>query len=370
MSANAHTHCFDVAIVGGGPAGCIAALLLARSGALVVMVARGKPTFDLVAQSISPQTKTQLSAIGLHRIFESGRHLQSPGIVSLWGHERAGSNDFFFHPYGNGWHIDRVDFDDALKKMVIEMGVRWCDRARIEGIQQDAAGYWQFVVAAGKGTEFRANSIIDATGRTSVVARSLGIGRVRADRLIAVGAQYLKSHRFDGDVRLSIEAVENGWWYAVPLFEDKLSVVFMTDSEALRSFRSAEHLWQNGLERSELTRQRTAEYRRVGQLTIVAANSSRIEQTSGRGWFTVGDATMTVDPLSGQGLSNSVESATMIARLLIDGPLQERAASHLYNEWAEARWRAYETGIREYYQSERRWSSSGFWQRRHANLTS
>jgi flavin-dependent dehydrogenase len=92
----------------------------------------------------------------------------------------------------------------------------------------------------------------------------------------------------------------------------------------------------------------------------------RHESVVGRTWLLAGDAAMTWDPLSGQGICKALESgmrgADAVARAL-DGDasrLQE------YALWTDTRFREYLETRSKYYRAEQRWPGSVFWRRRHA----
>lgn len=51
---------------------------------------------------------------------------------------------------------------------------------------------------------------------------------------------------------------------------------------------------------------------------MVATNSSKLEQGSGEGWFAIGDAAFSFDPLCSQGIFNAMATAMQLADLLIE----------------------------------------------------
>jgi flavin-dependent dehydrogenase len=103
-----------------------------------------------------------------------------------------------------------------------------------------------------------------------------------------------------------------------------------------------------------------------GQRGVTFAGSSVLRPCAGCAWFAVGDAAMTFDPLSGQGLLNALftglAAAEAVDRQLrgwddaLPGYLQTLAG-------IEA---AYRRHLRTWYQGETRWPNAPFWQRRHS----
>ncbi len=97
---------------------------------------------------------------------------------------------------------------------------------------------------------------------------------------------------------------------------------------------------------------------------IVPAFTSRLEMTSGSGWLAVGDAAMSFDPLSAQGVTWALESARAAARALhahLDG---NSSAAADYTRRANLDFHLYLKERRAVYSQERRWPNSPFWHRR------
>ena len=87
---------------------------------------------------------------------------------------------------------------------------------------------------------------------------------------------------------------------------------------------------------------------------------------SGPNWILAGDAAMTWDPLSGQGICNALETG-MRAGSAADSALRgDEAALDAYATWMHEKFERYVAARYRYYGAEQRWPQSPFWQRRHA----
>jgi flavin-dependent dehydrogenase len=195
--------------------------------------------------------------------------------------------------------------------------------------------------------QLRATYLIDATGRAAVLARRQGANRLNADRLVGLaGVLAARSRESDGpedecDSCTLVEACADGWWYSALLPGRRLMAVYMTQSR-LRAFDLQ------------------------AALRVVAANSSRLDRASGRGWLAVGDAVMAFDPLSSQGLVQALASGIRAGEALNGHLAGEDTALADYDIRANDAFREYSRLRAVYYGREQRWPQSDFWQRRHA----
>ena len=104
---------FDVAVVGGGPAGAVAAHVLARAGRRVVLIDAPAAARPARSASRCPRWPAICSA----RSGSPGARRASPafGNVSARG-RRVVSTDFIHDPHGPGRHLDRTRFDADCAK--------------------------------------------------------------------------------------------------------------------------------------------------------------------------------------------------------------------------------------------------------------
>jgi len=133
----------DVVILGGGPAGAVAALALAQAGLAVAVLERSDYDAPRFGETLPPNAAPLLRRLGVWEPFLLAKHERSPGIVSVWSHEEPHENDFIFNPYGNGWHLDRRRFDEMLMTAAVERGAVIYRNTKVLGCSQDGFGCWQ-----------------------------------------------------------------------------------------------------------------------------------------------------------------------------------------------------------------------------------
>src|SRR5947209_1817362 len=88
----------DVAIIGAGPAGCAAAIGLARRGLGVVVLEAQRRRGVRVGETLPPSASMALRELGVWDGFIKCGHLPSVANEFVWGAPAVKSMDFVFSP--------------------------------------------------------------------------------------------------------------------------------------------------------------------------------------------------------------------------------------------------------------------------------
>ena len=312
--------------------------------------------------------RQQLAALGVWERFLEFGPLPSYGIRTAWESPAPRHQDFIQNPYGCGWHVDRARFDAMLASAAAAAGATLLLPARVGACGKREDGAWSLEIAQeGEVLHLSGRMLVDATGRKAILASRVGAKAEVADRLIGA-VSFSENPNPDVAQWTLIEAVENGWWYSVPLpakpsgaEKDVAGMVFayMTDSDLWM-----DRQWDELLQQAPLTFERAGCKPIPHPSQIVSAASVVRCPVAGPGWTAIGDAALAFDPLSGQGVFKAIETAircgSVIARYF-EGDLRAPAE---YEAWVNESYRAYLSTREQFYSSVARWPNSRFWKRR------
>ena len=365
---------YDVAIAGGGPAGSAAAIMLARSGHRVLL-ADGAPTGRFrIGEGLPPAAHPLLRDLGILQRFLSDGHRQSFGNLCAWGSDDPKPTDFIYDRHGHGFQLDRRRFDASLRAAAVESGAVVHAPARLSVIgpcRELPNGRTIQLARDDQRCEFSCRWLVDASGRSASLARGLGGVRHRKDRLAGVSMllSAATNSQTDADARTLVEASEDGWWYSALLPSGHRLVAYLTDLDLVdhQAVRGDGMLWSRLLATRMLAEVCARHgYAPVGPTRMTDASTGWLESSAGPDWIAVGDAALSFDPLSSQGIATAlhtgIKGACAIESALNgDGDRVSEYAAHV-----AAIHEVYLQHRRTFYSMERRWPNSEFWRRRHS----
>jgi flavin-dependent dehydrogenase len=351
----------DVAVVGGGPAGAIAALIVARTGHRVVCASGHRAP---VGEALGPGARRALMRLGLWdswSAFAAGAARPCFGNESAWGTDELAARSFLFEPDGYGWHIDRTVFEAWLARQAAAAGAEVIER-RVVGCHDRGHVVLELERASERPARIISRAVIDGSGRRAFVARSLGARPRVLDRLIGV-VGFFDAHPMEEATTL-VEAAPDGWWYCAPAPDDRLVAIFMTDADLWHA-RARPQAWFDELARTRHVRNRVGSRRPARGPAVVAAATQRTPRpTSSTLWLAVGDAALAVDPLSSSGLLRAIETGEAAGYAITALLRGERRPAEAYERQLDA---AFDLYLRErelFYALETRWPERAFWERR------
>lgn len=367
----------DAVVAGGGPAGAVAAFVLASAGRRVLLLDDSGPSSPhtghdafKIGESLPPAARPLLRDLGLLDGFLAAGHPESTGTYAAWGSATLQGQSHLFDPYGHGWHLDRLRFDAFLRDAAVAAGAE----LRRATVLERLGG--RLVVRgrdSGAVTELHTRWTVDATGRRCAIGRRYG-RRHRQDGLVAAYAVFRerrpagREHAEDREARTLVEAASHGWWYTTRVPAGRL-VAHLTDPDlADPALRTPQGFWR-GITGTDHVRHRLEGYDPVSTPLPrwAPAHGLRLTPAAGPGWLAAGDAALAFDPLSSQGILTALHTGARagrtVAACLADAG-RTAAALADYKAFLDGVAAAYHRNHAYAYDMEWRWPLSPFWQRR------
>jgi len=305
----------DVIVVGAGPAGSIAAMLLARAGARVRLIDRETfPRAKLCGDTVNPGTLAILRRLRASAGVEE-RGLRIDGMVVTGERGIAIEGRY---PHGlHGRALLRRELDWQLLQQAVDAGAMFEPGVAVRGPLVEANGTRRVtgVVLDGRRAERRltARVTIAADGRRSTIAFGLGLARHPArPRRWAVGAYY---QNVAGSTSFGEMHVRRGRYIGVaPLPGGLTNVCLVQPSQpADASLRDPAGLLRDVLAHDLLLCERFASARAIAAPVVLGPLAVDHVDASLDGLLLAGDASGFVDPMTGDGLRFAVRGAELAA---------------------------------------------------------
>ena len=353
---------FDVAIVGGGPAGSATALSLQTHAPSLSIVLIEATNYDAcrIGETLPPPTRIVLEHLQVWEEFRALEAREVFGTTAVWGHETPIDNDFIFMPANTGWHVDRARFDNMLASAAEERGAKLYRQTSVHAVDR-VNEQWRLSLSTGN--EVSARFIVDATGGKAAIACRLGARFENLDQLVGI-ARFFEND--NNDARLLIEAFEHGWWYTAGLPDGKRIVSCVTDSDLARRIElNKTEEWERRLADVPVVAAVLRECKPCGGLVARSAASRRLDPVATETWLAAGDAASRFDPLSSQGIFKALRSGVFASYAIADWLTRnDNSGLQRYRRYITGEFESYCETRAKYYGQEQRWPTSEFWLRR------
>jgi menaquinone-9 beta-reductase len=322
----------DVIISGAGPAGSVAALILARAGVRVRLLDRSAfPRPKLCGDTLNPGTLSVLRRLDVADAVERsawpvrGMLVSGPGGVQVTG-EYPGNV--------RGLSVLRDDLDWQLLQHAIDAGASFEPGAQVRGPVfdgRDRVAGVRLTHGNRAVSDLRAPLTIAADGRHSVLAFGLGLAwHPRRPRRWAIGAYF---DRGASDRSLGEMHIRGGGYIGVAPVPTGLTNACLVVSEPRRgALARPGALLERALGRDPMLADRFAGARMVTAPAVLGPLAVEARSAGTGGLLLAGDAAGFVDPMTGDGLHfalRGAELAAAVALAALQGRLRDPAATLL-----------------------------------------
>ncbi len=285
---------FDLAIIGGGPAGTAVAITAARRGARVLLLERGRfPRHKVCGEFISPEGVALLAALGLDDLVHRAPRIAHARIFAATAVAEAALS-----PAGAA--ISRYELDDALWRLAAECGAD-C-RQQVEARAITGAGPFVIETTAG---DYSARGVVNASGRWSNLRRSR-LARRQREKWVGWKAHFREQGPASS---VDLYFFAGGYCGVQPLGDGQVNACAMVRAGSAHSIEQVLALQPKLSERSRAWQQASET---VATSPLVFAPP----QAEEGGVLFAGDAAGFIDPFVGDGISLALRSGAMAASAL------------------------------------------------------
>jgi flavin-dependent dehydrogenase len=354
---------YEVAVVGGGPAGSTVAARLAQLGRRVVLFEKDRfPRFH-IGESLLPCSMPMFEELGvLDELRARFLPKHAAEFVTADGSltRRYPFAEGVVPGPGSAFEVERAEFDRILLDNAARCGVDV--RQGVELVDFSTGDCAELTVvdvgAPATRDRVRARVLVDATGQRSFIASRFRLRDMdRRLKNFAVFSHFRGADRHTGDREgdISIVLVPHGWWWVIPLRDDKTSVGLVAPGRSLAGRKPDDSYFAEQIAKTPYLSARLARAERIAPVRTTSDYSYSSRRVAGDGWLLVGDAAAFIDPVFSTGvylgMCEAFRAAQTIDRALARGDVSRRAFLG-YERWLRRAVGSYHRFVEGFYTPE------------------
>ena len=311
---------FDIAIVGGGPAGSTAGTLLAQKGWNVAIFEKEKQPRFKIGESLLPGSLCTFERMGVKEKLDRADVIVKYGgkIVSACGTRttRFLFSDVFRCKYPTAYQVERSMFDKLLLDHAAESGCHVTQGTSVTDVAFDPDG----VTIQLDDNQVRARYLIDCSGRNSLIGSRFKLRQnyphLRKFSLFAHFEGVDREPGIDGTLTKMIRCKDR-WIWMIPITAKKTSVGVVLDAETFKRLKlKPENAYTQILQENPQVIGQMLQARRVTEIHAAGDFSFRNKRFTGDRWVLAGDAAGFIDPVWSSGVFIAVLSGEKAADML------------------------------------------------------
>ncbi len=333
---------WDVAVIGGGPAGSAAATLLADAGYRVQLLEKARHPRFHIGESLLPANLRLFERLGVgDAVREIGMKKPAAEFVSPQHGdrvERFAFSDAWDKSMPYAYQVRRSQLDEILLRNAAARGADVVEGCQVRDVEFLADGSGAILNAThddGRAYRCRARFVVDASGRDTLLANRMRTKqRNKKHNSSALYAHFRGARRHPGadEGNITIYWFEHGWFWFIPLSDGATSIGAVVWPHYLKQRArgtSIEAFFLETIALCPALADRLAGAELVTDVEATGNFSYSGDITYGRNFVLLGDAFAFIDPVFSTGVMLAMQSAFIGARAIdtcLRDPAQAQAA--------------------------------------------
>lgn len=320
-----HQH-FDIAIIGAGPAGAVAASLLNQQGFKVCVLEKQHFPRFVIGESLLPHCMEFIEAAGFLPAVQAEPSFQfKNGAAFTWGsrYTEIDFTDKFTAGHGTTFQVRRALFDDILIKEAQKQGVTVRFGDSVSAYNDDTA---ELTVQPENGEPYvlQTKFVLDASGYGRVLPRLLDLETPsqlppRAAHFTHIDDN-ITAPDFDRNKILISTHPEHRdvWFWLIPFADNRCSIGVVGLPERFAGFDDSEHILKTfALQVPMLARiLANANWDNEFPFRHITGYSANVKSLYGKHFALLGNAAEFLDPVFSSGVTIAMHSAKLATDVL------------------------------------------------------
>ncbi len=315
----------DVFIIGGGPAGSLAAVKLVKAGYNVELVEKAKFPRFVIGESLLPRCNELLEEAGILGIIENAGFQFKGGVA--FEDEQNNLKVVHFEKnmgekHNSSFQVRRETFDKILLDEAEKLGAHITMESEVTNYNKET-NIITVIHKDGSEEKYHAKKVIDASGYGRVLPRLLDLDSdssltLRNAIFCRVENDIRPDDSTDGYIYVYIVGNNDAWIWNIPLSPTITSVGVVCSEEYYKSFNmTQEKFWSHIIETNSHAKKRYINAKKVNEVGFIGGYSSNVKKMFGKDFVMVGNATEFLDPVFSSGVTLALESGAKAAELTI-----------------------------------------------------